>query len=222
MINDKKQTHIRITAMLMALLLIFCFFSVAPISLAHAASGDYKITLRGNGGSPTTKILGALKEDWWTLTAAEVASYTPTREGYNFVGWYTHATLGYKVTFPFVVDDIYNLYARWEAIPVTTYTVTFQWYISFNPLDPPAITIATTQTLNQGVQIVAPTNWQSYIPAAGHTFLGWSTTAPAGPIHDGPVNVSSFPIATQNITYYAVWGPVSYTITWDARGGVFN
>lgn len=42
-----------------------------------------------------------------------------TREGFEFLGWYTHAYEGQKVTFPFEVTASTNLYAHWRANRMT-------------------------------------------------------------------------------------------------------
>ncbi|NBI82095.1 hypothetical protein D3Z48_08355 [Clostridiaceae bacterium] len=48
----------------------------------------------------------------------------PTREGYNFLGWFTDPTDGEKITEGSLVTDNMNLYAHWEEI-VETFKVTY-------------------------------------------------------------------------------------------------
>ncbi|WP_202556053.1 InlB B-repeat-containing protein, partial [Paenibacillus silvestris] len=50
----------------------------------------------------------------------------PTRAGYTFSGWYKDE--GYASVWNFATDTVSantTLYAKWTAIPVATYTVTF-------------------------------------------------------------------------------------------------
>ena len=42
-----------------------------------------------------------------------------TRSGFTFLGWYTHAYEGQKVTFPYTVTSSTNLYAHWQADQMT-------------------------------------------------------------------------------------------------------
>ncbi len=42
-----------------------------------------------------------------------------TREGFEFLGWFTHAYEGQKVTFPFEVTSSTNFYAHWRANRMT-------------------------------------------------------------------------------------------------------
>ena len=42
-----------------------------------------------------------------------------TREGFEFLGWFTHAYEGKKVTFPFEVTSSTNFYAHWRANRMT-------------------------------------------------------------------------------------------------------
>lgn len=49
----------------------------------------------------------------------------PTREGYDFAGWYTDAALTQKAAFPYDVDRDTNFYAKWED-EADTVTIRFE------------------------------------------------------------------------------------------------
>jgi len=51
---------------------------------------------------------------------------------------------------------------------------------------------------------------------AGHNFAGWATSA-AGPLLY--TNGASYTMGTSNVTLYAKWTPINYTITFNANGG---
>ena len=88
---------------------------------------------------------------------------TATKTGHTFVGWYTAATAGNKVTFPYTVGTTdETLYARYD---VNDYTVTF---------DNEGAT--TTQTVAYDQLITAP-----IAPTkTGYTLKGWYDAAKGG------------------------------------------
>lgn len=75
---------------------------------------SYTITWNANGGSvsptTTTKNVG---EQLGTLP-------TPTREGYNFLGWFTAATGGIQISAATIVTGNVTYWAHWEEI-ITCY-----------------------------------------------------------------------------------------------------
>ena len=80
----------------------------------------YIVTFDATGGTVTTssKIV--------TCDSMYGALPTPERTGYNFLGWYTAATGGTKVTSDTKVTALsdHTLYAHWEA---NKYTITFDF-----------------------------------------------------------------------------------------------
>ena len=52
-------------------------------------------------------------------SGTEMAAPTaPTRTGFDFLGWYTTATGGEKIEFPFTPTATINLYAHWQSVNV--------------------------------------------------------------------------------------------------------
>ena len=74
-----------------------------------------------------------------TGAAISTSPGTPTRDGYTFNGWFTAATGGTAITFPYTHARTANftLYAQWTLVPVPTTTTTATT----------TTTIATTTTL---------------------------------------------------------------------------
>jgi len=119
---------------------------------------------------------------------------TPTRTGYNFMGWSTEqdASSGYKgsaTNLTTVKDDEVTLYAIWS---INSYTVTF---------DSNGGSTVDSQPVEYGKTATVPT-----VPTRdGYNFMGWQLD---GADYDFDTAV------TGNITLKAVWGIKTYTITW--------
>ena len=66
-----------------------------------------------------------------TLYSGSTLSYkTLTRTGYIFMGWYTDAECTTKYGFTGQITEDLTLYAKWEAIPATSYYTAYQIYPS--------------------------------------------------------------------------------------------
>ena len=118
---------------------------------------------------------------------------TPTRSGYTFGGWFTGTNgTGSQVTESTTVSLTANqtLYAKWTAVPVTSYTVTF---------DAQDGTVSPTyKTVTNGSAYgTLPTPTRS-----GYTFGGWFTgTNGTG----SQVTESTTVSLTADQTLYAMW-----------------
>jgi uncharacterized repeat protein (TIGR02543 family) len=132
---------------------------------------------------------------------------TPTRGGYDFIGWYKEASLttAWNRASDTVTIDI-TLYAKWEEIP--KYTVTFN-FNNGGPVD--------HETVERGSKLTAPI----VPPLEGWTFLRWYKEA-------NFINAWNFAVdtVTGDITLYAKWersgttgliyalnGSTSYSVT---------
>lgn len=73
--------------------------------------GVYQITFDANGGSVKTETAK-------TAEGKLAALPTPTRSGYTFVGWYTEAEGGTKITTETVFRENTTVYAHWTYAPV--------------------------------------------------------------------------------------------------------
>ncbi|MDR1586071.1 MAG: InlB B-repeat-containing protein [Treponema sp.] len=160
---------------------------------------DYTVTFNADGGSPTG-------HQETVTNGGSVGSSNmpanPTKGGYVFGGWYTAVNGGGT---PFtaettVIDDI-TVYARWTA----QYTVTFN--TDGGSLAPSPKTVLDGASI--GVSEMPPD------PAKAHyTFGGWYTAA-----NGGGTQFTGSTVVTGDITVYAKWTPIQYTVTFNADGG---
>ena len=150
------------------------------------------ITFNANGGTPATT----------TKTIAHYSALgtlpTVTRTNYTLVGWYTSATGGTKISASTTVSGNATYYARWTGNPRT---VTFNGN-GGTPSEP-------SQVVNHGDAIgTLPTATRTH-----YNFTGWFTAASGG------TKISTSTKVTANVTYYAQWTPVNYTVTFNSNGG---
>ncbi len=82
-------------------------------------SGNYQVSLQPNGGNCSTGSINTLRgRKYGTLP-------TPTRNGYEFEGWYTEPNGGEKITESTIFTDTKNqtLYAHYRATRLFDYSV---------------------------------------------------------------------------------------------------
>ena len=156
----------------------------------------YTLTFDANGGSGTMAPIADLTGEY-DLPANGFTAPT----GKQFKGW-SLTTDGAIVT---KVDMTENktVYAIWEEIPVTTYTLTF---------DANGGTGSMTAKTDLTGEYTLPAN--GFTAPSGKQFKGWSLTT------DGAI-VTKVDM-TENRTVYAIWEEIpvtTYTLTFDANGG---
>ena len=179
--HKKHRIFSAAVAVLVLLLCVGCF----------AGCGEKEpvtITFDTAGGS----AVDALTVDWG---AAISAPATPTREGYEFAGWYLGDA---PFTFSTPVEESITLTARWN---VKQFTITFD-----------AAGGSTVSPVTVAWNTAAPA------PAAptkeGYTFTGWY-------LGDTPYDFSS-PV-TEDVTLTAHWTILTYTVTFvDDAGNVLK
>lgn len=121
---------------------------------------------------------------------------TPYKSGSTFLGWYTAASGGTKVDGNYTVTASVKLYAHWS---VNTYVVTFNGNGGSN----------STKNVSYGSQI-------GTLPSPsreGYSFKGWYTATSGG------TKISASTTVTDNVTYYAQWNALVYTVAFDSQGG---
>ncbi|MCL2521704.1 MAG: InlB B-repeat-containing protein [Erysipelotrichales bacterium] len=158
---------------------------------------EYTITYVLNGGTnhennPTT----------FTESNLPLTIQAASRDGYEFKGWFTNANFtGGIVTQITQVGNV-RLYAQWQPL-VKTYTISYSLNGGTNhAANPTTFTeSALPLTLNPATK-------------AGHNFLGWFTNA----------NFTGAAITqiteTGNITLYAQFEAIEYTISYELNGGI--
>ncbi len=165
---------------------------------------ELKITLDANGGS-----LASGTANFQMVKYKRPYNYyrnlpTPTRNYYDFQGWFTATTGGSEIknnTTVTVTDD-QTLYAQWLG---KEYEVTLDGNGGGTP-SPRKITVRY-----QGTYSGLPT-----MSRYGYDFLGWYTTKSSG----GSKIQNGTRVETHaNHTLYARWDRQYYTITFDGNGG---
>lgn len=160
----------------------------------------FTVKYDANGG--TQAPAGQTKEFGQSVT---LHAAKPVRQGYIFKGWSTSKTdntVAYQAGATYTADADITLYAVWKII---TYTITY---------DANSGTGAPTQQVKEygktiAISATAPTK-------DGHIFQGWSTSATSGTVSYHPSDAYT---DNADITLYAVWKIITYTIAYNANGG---
>lgn len=84
------------------------FMNVKPVYAQAVAPGNHLVTLNTKGGSPMASIEVA---DGSTLDILG----EPTKEGYEFIGWYEDETYEIPFSFSKQIHESFTLYAKWLA-----------------------------------------------------------------------------------------------------------
>ncbi len=157
---------------------------------------DYTITFNANGGT------GTMANQVFTVVGEPVNANTFTRVGYTFAGWSKTAAGAVAVANSANYNTAGNVtfFAVWTPV---NYTITFNANGGTGTMAAMTFTVA-------GKAVTANT-----FTRANYTFAGWSKTA-AGAV--AVANQANYNTAG-NVTFYAVWTPVDYTITFNANGG---
>lgn len=150
---------------------------------------QYTITFDSNEGSAVSPIT----QNFGTSVSAPV---NPTREGYLFLGWFIDdVTFENEYVFSTMPSQNITLYANWEELVGTYYTVTFN--------SDGGTAVSSQQVIENGYAVLpdAPTK-------TGYTFVNWQDETNV--VWDFALD----PI-TEDMTLYATWTVVTYTITYS-------
>ena len=161
----------------------------------------YTITFDANGGT----VSEASKETGFDHKLAALP--TPdSREGYDFLGWFTDESGEKEVTTNTEFDSDRTIYAKWNA---HKYTVKFD----------PNGGAGTMDDQDRTYDDKAPLNTNTFT-FEGKTFNGWNTAADGSGTSyaDGEVNNLSSKDG-DTVTLYAQWTIDTFTITWKDYDG---
>ena len=155
---------------------------------------EYNIAMDLNGGSGQEKVV-------YTMTDEDFELPTPTRNGYEFVGWtgegITTPQTSVKIPKGSTGNKAYT--ANWKVIE---YTITLD--TNGGPVvSPIKYTVEDTFTL-------------PYIFRPGYEFAGWTLDG-SGMLPFTPLII--YPGTTGDLHYKAEWRLAEYTITMDLDGG---
>ena len=155
---------------------------------------EYNITMDLSGGSGQEKVV-------YTMTDEDFELPTPTRNGYEFVGWTGEGitTPQTSVIIPKGSTGNKAYTANWQVIE---YTITLD--TNGGPVvSPIKYTVEDTFTL-------------PYILRPGYEFAGWTLDG-SGMLPSTPLII--YPGTTGDLHYKAEWRLAEYTITMDLNGG---
>ncbi len=180
-----------------------------PLIIYHGTTGDlrykaewrlaeYTITMDLNGGSGQEKVV-------YTITDEDFELPTPTRNGYEFVGWtgerITTPQTSVKISKGSTGNKAYT--ANWKAI---VYTITLD-------TNGGAVMASIRYTVEDSVTLRIPPD------RPGYEFSGW--------VLDGSGQFPSTPMiipagSTGDRLYKAEWRVATYTITYVSHGKAYN
>ena len=180
-----------------------------PLIIYHGTTGDlrykaewrlaeYTITMDLNGGSGQEKVV-------YTITDEEFELPTPTRNGYEFVGWtgerITTPQTSVKIPKGSTGNKAYT--ANWKVIRYTITLVT----------NGGAVIASIRYTVEDSVTLPIPPE------RPGYEFAGW--------VLDGSGQFPSTPMiipagSTGDRLYKAEWRVATYTITYVSHGKAYN
>ena len=170
-------------------LVLYAHWTTTPVT-------KHKVTFKYNDGTTADCVVEVADN------AAVAPPVEPTRNGYDFKGWFTDESGTNEYDFGTPVTASIILYAKWE---LKTYTVTF--VTQFATVSP--------QKVRHGEKAIEP----SLSPRENYRFDGWFTEAAYTHKYDFNTPV------TADITLYAKWtditppSPTKYTVTFDSDGG---
>lgn len=160
----------------------------------------FTVTFDANGGTFTN---GTGYASYTALYGDPVvAPEAPTKAGYGFVGWFYDKALTQQVSFSsFTIPSAsVTVYAKWSD---TVRTVTFNANGGSG---------TTTVTYEIGAVITEPVSPSR----AGYSFNGWYSDEA---LTSKVVFDSNLKMGGDNITLYASWNPLKYSITFSAGEG---
>ena len=165
---------------------------------AHWTIQTFNITYDLNGGELAQ---GASNPDTYTYESADINLAKPSREGYTFLGW-----SGTDLT-----DNIEDVTIAHNSLGDRSYRAEFQINEYTAIFDANAGETANPETITKNYDEELgdlPTTSR-----LGYAFLGWFADATAG---DEITDATKMPAG--NITYYAHWEIITYTIEYDLGG----
>jgi uncharacterized repeat protein (TIGR02543 family) len=168
----------------------FLLCFIVLMTLFSCTKETITITFETNGGTPMESIVID------QIDSLMISS--PIKDGYVFLGWFLNPELTESFSLKTPIEKSITLYAKWRAL--TTYTITYDSNggTHISPIN--ISEIQTTQAPNSPIK-------------EGHLFIGWYTD-------EGLTSLFVFDqTITQNITLFAKWEKLSYTITFVTNGG---
>jgi len=160
---------------------------------------------------------GWATSDWYSSGNAPVTLRVPTKAGYTFAGWFDvrgGSRLGdsnnsYLTYAPSMACNNYNpCYIIWAGARWTANTYT----ISFDSNTATSGDVPATQSFTPGQAATVLSGNTGSLVKPFYSFGGWSATA------GGTSKVTKYN-SIGDKTFYAIWNPISYKVTFNSNGG---
>jgi uncharacterized repeat protein (TIGR02543 family) len=174
-----------------------------PVTYETTYTVTYNIN-EGSGEAPAAQT--AISGSSITLHSGDGFSLS----GYTFGGWNTDASgtgTNYSAGSSYTVPGAVTLHAKWIAEGTADYTVTYN-------INEGSGTAPAAQTAISGSSITLPSG--DGLSRSGYTFGGWNTDASGTGTNYGAG--SSYTV-TGDVTLYAKWDVITYTVTFDINSG---
>lgn len=169
-------------------------------TMSVPAKASYKVTYNANSGTGAPSA-----QTKWHNESLTLSSTKPTRTGYSFVKWNTKSDgsgTNYSSGASYTGNAAITLYAQWTP---STYTV------SYNANGGSGAPSAQTKTAGKALTLTT-----SKPTRTGYNFSKWNTKSDG----TGTSYSSGGSYATDaNVTLYAQWTKITYTVSYDANGG---
>ena len=165
---------------------------------------NYTISYTLNDGSVTGNPTS------YNVESAAITLKNPSKTGYTFTGW-TGANGTTAQTSVTIASGSTGNKSYTANFTINKYTITF---------NPTGGTFKNGTTVDYVVEKNYGTpNSEIGVPGnmtkTGYTFVGWGTELSGGTIYEP----TSVPAVTGDITYYAQWKGISYSVKFNANGG---
>ena len=131
-------------------------------------------------------------------------SQVPTKEGFTFAGWYSDEACTKEFEFNTRAEGgmTYYIYAKWDKL---TFKVTLRY--NDNGKEDKELVAEYGETLAHVIR-------NENVVHNGYEFLHWSTSS----INDTECNLNT--VVAEDITLYAIWEELEYSITYNVNGGI--
>ena len=167
---------------------------VCDIRVETAKVQTYTVTYTIDGQAYTTRTVD---KDTLVKSLANIA--VPSKEGYTFGGWYSDTTLNTALgSASGTVDGDMEVYGKWTPVQGT---------IKYDLKSGSGSFANQTKVYGEALQLhpAIPTR-------TGYTFKGWATVEDGVAVYQ-PGDMYATEIGTGEVTLYAVWEQITYTVT---------
>ncbi len=171
----------------------------------------YTVSYDANGGSGSTESSSHAYDEARTLTVNGFA-----KTGYTFTGW---ATKPDGVVICSDRQSVLNLTSE-DGATVTLYAVwTVNSYtVNYSANGGTGTTASSSHTYDEAKTLTA-----NGFKRTGYTFTGWAASSNGATIYNNEESVLNLTAENdETMILYAVWRPHTYTVNYDANGGMGN